>query len=123
MGIVALTILCSVLMLIGLLGVVLPGLPGVPLCWLGLFIYALGTGFERIPILTVVVFFVLMLLTLVLDFVAPMLGARKYRASKFGIFGAFLHSANELTTFCQPLNPVTLTTRIDTVSRPRRSNG
>ncbi len=90
MGTVALTILCSVLMVVGLLGVVLPVLPGIPLAWLGLFIYALGTGFERISIATVVVFFILMILTLVLDFVAPMLGARKYRASKFGVFGAFL---------------------------------
>lgn len=31
-----------------------------------------------------------MVITLVLDFVAPMLGAKKYRASKFGIFGALL---------------------------------
>jgi len=90
MGTVALIILCSVLMAVGLLGVVLPGLPGIPLSWLGLFIYALGTGFERISIATVVVFFILTVLTLVLDFVAPMLGAKKYRASKLGIFGAFL---------------------------------
>jgi len=77
-------------MVVGLLGVVLPLLPGIPLSWLGLFIYALGTGFERISITTVVVFFILTVLTLVLDFAAPMLGARKYRASKFGSFGAFL---------------------------------
>ena len=90
MGTVALIILCSVLMAVGLLGVVLPVLPGIPLAWLGLFIYALGTGFERISIATVVVFFILMVLTLVLDFAAPMLGAKKYKASKFGVIGAFL---------------------------------
>lgn len=90
MGTIALTILCSVLMVVGLLGVVLPVLPGIPLSWLGLFIYALGTGFERISIATVVVFFILAVLTLILDFAAPMLGARKYRASKLGVFGAFL---------------------------------
>jgi len=77
-------------MVVGLLGVVLPVLPGIPLAWLGLFIYALGTGFERISIATVVVLFVLMILTLILDFAAPMLGARKYQASKYGVFGAFL---------------------------------
>ena len=90
MGTIALIILCSVLMVVGLAGVVLPMLPGIPLAWLGFFIYALGTGFERISIATVVVFFILMVLTLALDFVAPMLGARKYRASKLGVFGAFL---------------------------------
>ncbi len=83
-------IICSILIIVGLLGVVLPVLPGIPLAWLGLFIYALATGFERISIAAVIVFFLLMLITLVLDFVAPMLGARKYRASKLGTIGAFL---------------------------------
>ena len=87
---VALTILCSVLMVVGLLGVVLPVLPGIPLSWLGLFIYALGTGFERISIVTIVIFTILTVLTMILDFAAPMLGAKKYQASKIGIFGAFL---------------------------------
>lgn len=77
-------------MIVGLLGVVLPVLPGIPLSWLGLFIYALATGYERISIATVIVFFLLTVLTLVLDFVAPMLGAKKYQASKLGIIGAFL---------------------------------
>jgi len=90
MGTIALAIVCSILMVVGLLGVVLPILPGIPLSWLGLFIYAIGTGFERISITTVVIFFILMVLTLILDFVAPMLGARKYKASRFGVFGAFL---------------------------------
>ena len=83
-------IICSILMIAGLLGVVLPVLLGIPLSWLGLLIYALGTGFERISITTVIVFFLLTVLTLVLDFVTPMLGAKKYRASKFGIVGSFL---------------------------------
>ena len=77
-------------MLAGLLGVVLPLLPGSPLSWLGLFIYAIGTGFERISVTVVVIFFILTVLALVLDLVAPMLGAQKYKASKLGILGAFL---------------------------------
>jgi len=87
---VALIIICSILMLTGLLGVVLPLLPGIPLAWLGLFIYAIGTGFDRISIATVVIFFVLTVLALALDLAAPMLGARKYKASKWGVLGAFL---------------------------------
>ena len=90
MGTILLIILCSVLMVVGLVGVVVPLLPGIPLAWLGLFIYALGTGFDRISIITIIVFFILMVLTLLLDLVAPMLGARKYKASKYGILGAFL---------------------------------
>jgi uncharacterized protein YqgC (DUF456 family) len=87
---VLLIILCSVLMIVGLLGVVLPVLPGVPLAWLGLFIYAIATGFDRVSIATVVVLFMVMLLALSMDFLAPILGARKYKASRYGIIGAFL---------------------------------
>jgi uncharacterized protein YqgC (DUF456 family) len=90
MGTILLTILSSILMVVGLIGVVLPVLPGVPLAWLGLFIYALGTGFDRISIATVVIFFILMLLTLTFDLLAPMLGAKKYRASIYGLIGVFL---------------------------------
>ena len=81
--------ICSVMMLAGLAGVVLPILPGLPLAWLGLFIFAIGTGFEKITVTTTVVFFVIMLLTLALDLAAPMLGASRYRASRYGVLGAF----------------------------------
>jgi uncharacterized protein YqgC (DUF456 family) len=83
-------IACFILMLLGLAGVVLPFLPGVPLAWVGLFIYALVTGFDKISIAATVVFFVVMLITLAIDFVAPMLGAKKYRASRWGIIGVFI---------------------------------
>ena len=68
MGTIALIIVCSILIVVGLVGVVLPILPGIPLSWLGLFIYTIGTGFDRISITTVAIFFILMVLTLVLDF-------------------------------------------------------
>jgi len=87
---VAVAIIGGILMLVGLAGVVLPVLPGIPLAWAGLFIYAIGTGFERISIPTTVVFAVLTLLALALDFLAPMIGARKYQASRPGVFGAFI---------------------------------
>jgi uncharacterized protein YqgC (DUF456 family) len=92
MGTAASITICSILMLAGLLGVILPVLPGVPLAWLGLFLYALGTGFKNVSVVTVIVFFTLMVLTLVIDFLAPAMGARKFWASKLGIIGAFLGS-------------------------------
>ena len=85
---VILAIVSTVLILIGLTGIILPILPGVPIAWLGLFVFALGTGFERISITTTVVFFVVMLLTFAVDLLAPILGAGKYKASKWGILGA-----------------------------------
>ncbi len=87
---VLIIIITAILMLAGLVGVVVPFMPGVPLAWLGLLIYAWATGFNRVSGLTVVIFFILMLGTVALDFIAPLLGATTYRASRWGILGAFL---------------------------------
>ena len=86
---VALASVCALFLLLGLLGVVLPILPGIPLSWLGLLIYAAGTGFERMSLTEIVVFGLLTLVSLAIDFFAPMLGAKKYKASRLGILGAF----------------------------------
>jgi uncharacterized protein YqgC (DUF456 family) len=85
-----LILITSLMILIGLLGIFLPFLPGVPIAWLGIFIYAYFTNFETLPLLTVLIFFLLTLLTIVLDFVAPLIGAKKYQASSQGILGASL---------------------------------
>jgi len=89
----------SILILVGLVGIYAPILPGIPIAWLGFFIYAIGTGFERISILTVVIFFVVMVLILLLDLMAPALGAKKYKASKLGMLGAFIGSIIGLIFF------------------------
>jgi uncharacterized protein YqgC (DUF456 family) len=65
-------------------------LPGIPLAWLGFFIYAVVTGFQKISVLTTIVFFIVMLVTLAMGYFAPMLGAKKHKASKIGILGSFL---------------------------------
>jgi uncharacterized protein YqgC (DUF456 family) len=81
-------IICAILMLVGLVGVVMPYLPGIPVAWLGLFIYAIGTDWERISVTTIIVFAAITVFALLLDFIAPLLGAKKYKASKWGIIGA-----------------------------------
>ncbi|KKS90641.1 MAG: hypothetical protein UV65_C0012G0019 [Parcubacteria group bacterium GW2011_GWF2_43_11] len=83
-------ILAIVLMLIGLGGVILPFVPGVPLVWLGLFIFALATGFKTISLATILIFLALTIALTVLDFTAPLWGAKRYQASKWGIVGTFL---------------------------------
>ena len=81
------TVLCIV---IGLFGVIIPLLPGVPIAWFGIFIYAYATGFAKISMLTVLVFLVFTLLTMILDLVAPMIGAKRYHATKYGVLGSSL---------------------------------
>jgi uncharacterized protein YqgC (DUF456 family) len=83
-------ILCSILMLLGLVGTILPILPGIPLAWIGLFIYAIGTGFQKISVTTTIVFLIITLGVMAVGYFAPMMGAQKYKASRSGIIGAFL---------------------------------
>ena len=73
----------------GLLGVFLPFLPGVPLAWLGLFIYAYTTSFRTISVTALIIFLGLTLCTGVFDMIAPFLGAKKHHASRYGMWGAF----------------------------------
>lgn len=89
---IAALILCFLLLIVGFLGVILPFLPGIPLAWAGVFLYGLATGFEKLSLTTVMVFLGLTLLSLLVDFIAPMLGAGKYKASKLGILGVFVGS-------------------------------
>jgi uncharacterized protein len=87
---IPLLILSSVMMLVGLFGIFIPLIPGVPIVWLGFFIYAIGTGFRTISIPAVVILFVLTALTLVLDWVMPLLGLKKYKASNWSLLGSIL---------------------------------
>lgn len=78
------------IMFAGLLGVVLPFLPGVPLAWLGFLLFAALTDFQKISSDAVLIFFALTVLTLLLDLALPLLGAKRFKASKQGILGASL---------------------------------
>lgn len=84
----ALAILSVLMMITGLAGVIVPFIPGVPIAWLGLFIYAYLTSFQTISLTAILVFLGLTALTMLIDFIAPILGAKKYQASKYGIIGA-----------------------------------
>ena len=75
---------------VGLAGIALPFLPGVPLIWLGTVIFGIFTNFEEITLLILAVFTFLMLFTVVIDYLANLYGAKKFGAGKLGIFFAIL---------------------------------
>ena len=76
-----------VVMLAGLAGSVLPGLPGVPLIFISALVYAVVTDFEVVGGLTVALLGLFAALALVLDFVATAYGARRFGASNWGTAG------------------------------------
>lgn len=80
----------AALILLGLLGTVLPLLPGTLLVWGGVLLGAWIDDFTRVGVGTVSVVSVLAVLAWGLDFVAGLLGARRVGASKQALVGAAL---------------------------------
>jgi uncharacterized protein len=83
-------VLCVALIALGLLGTVLPVLPGTMLVWGGIVLGAWIDDFTRVGTTVVGVVSVLALLAWALDYVAGLLGARKAGASKQALVGAAL---------------------------------
>lgn len=83
-------ILTAVLMSLGLLGSVLPGLPGAPLILLGALVYAWYTGFTVISWMTLLGLLALTLLGYLLEIFASALGVKKLGGSRWGMAGALL---------------------------------
>ena len=80
----------TALVVIGLVGLVLPAIPGAPLIFAGLLLAAWAEGFSYVGIWTIIVLAILALLTYGVDFWATMFGAKKFGASKRAIIGALL---------------------------------
>jgi uncharacterized protein YqgC (DUF456 family) len=84
----------SILMLLGLAGSILPILPGPPLSFIGLFVLALSKHFS--PPLTptlVIILAIVTILVIVMDYMIPLLRAKRYGASKWGVWGSVLGMA------------------------------
>lgn len=77
------------LMLAGIAGSLLPVLPGPPLSWLGLLLLYLTRAVPNDWLLLGLTFFIA-LAVVVLDYVVPALGARRWGGSKAGMMGATL---------------------------------
>lgn len=74
-------------MLLGLIGAVVPGLPGVPLIFLSALVYAYLEGFEEIGGWVIALLGLLAVLALAADYVATSYGARRFGASWAGTLG------------------------------------
>ncbi len=77
-------VLCAV---IGILGSILPGLPGVPVSWAGLLLLHLSTAADYTASYLIIYAAVALLITL-LDYVIPILGTKKLGGTKAGTKGS-----------------------------------
>jgi uncharacterized protein len=83
-------VLAIVMILVGLIGTVLPALPGLPLMFCGMLLGAWAGDFKEVGIWTIVILALLMLISVAVDFLATMLGAKRVGASKKAMVGATL---------------------------------
>lgn len=84
--------IAAALVVIGLIGTVLPAVPGVPFVFAGLLIAAWIGDFQRIGWPTLTILGVLTVLAIAADLVATMLGAKSVGASRQALIGAALGS-------------------------------
>jgi uncharacterized protein YqgC (DUF456 family) len=81
-------VLAAALIVIGIVGAILPALPGVPLVFCGMLLAAWADGFRHVGTITLIVLGVLTVLALLIDFAAGILGAKRVGASRLAVVGA-----------------------------------
>lgn len=82
-----LLILALVLILIGLIGCILPVIPGPPLSYIGLLLLHF-TRFGDFGFTFLVVMATVAIVVTILDYIVPVWGTKKFGGSKAGIWGA-----------------------------------
>jgi len=89
-GTILLVALGAVLLLLGIVGCVLPVLPGPPIAWLALLAIAPLQGWGAFSTLELAGTGAIAAVATLLDFVVPAWGARRYGASRPGVWGSAL---------------------------------
>jgi uncharacterized protein YqgC (DUF456 family) len=85
---VLLWVVAVLLVLVGIAGTVLPALPGTPLVLIGLILAAWADGFQKVGWFPLAVIAGLTVLSLLVDFAATSLGAKRVGASWLAVAGA-----------------------------------
>jgi uncharacterized protein YqgC (DUF456 family) len=79
-----------IIMIVGLAGVILPVLPGIPLIFGGIVLYGVLSGFEKITFDLILIFAGLTLFGLIADFLANYLSVKKMGGGRAGAIGAVI---------------------------------
>lgn len=87
-SVILLWILALVLVLVGLAGLVLPAVPGIPLVFAGLVLAAWAEGFAYVGWVTLLILGLLALFSYGIDLAATAMGAKKFGASPRAVWGA-----------------------------------
>ena len=82
-----LLILAFLCMVIGIVGCIIPGLPGVPVAYVGLWI-AQATNKIDFSWQMLLIWGIVTVVVSVLDYVVPAWGTKKYGGTKYGVWGS-----------------------------------
>ncbi len=83
-------IISILLLIIGLIGTIVPMLPGIILIYAGFFVWGLSTGWRDYGLETMIILGAVTIIVLFLDYYAGAVGAKKYGASQAGFWGAII---------------------------------
>jgi len=78
------------LFIIGLAGTILPALPGNILIFAGALVYGIFTDFEEVSFWVLATLAGISIGSLVLDYAAEAYGAKRFGATKYGVWGAII---------------------------------
>lgn len=81
--------ICIILAFAGIVGCVVPALPGPPLNLLSLIILKAALP-EKLGFWLLIIFIILTILLTLLDYYLPTFGAKRYGVSKYGVWGSFI---------------------------------
>ena len=87
MGDILLAVLGSLLMIVGILGCLLPVLPGPPLSYIGLLVLHF-TSYADFSSTFLIIWACVVIIVTVLDYLVPIWGTKKFGGSKSGMWGA-----------------------------------
>ena len=87
---VALIIFGLLFAVAGIIGCILPVIPGPVLSYLSLFIISYAKNWEVFSTTFLVTMGIFTILLTILDYAVPIFGAKKFGASKFGIWGSII---------------------------------
>lgn len=83
-------VVAALLVLVGLAGIVLPALPGIPLMFAGMLLAAWADGFRHVGAWSLLALALITILSLLADFWASALGAKRVGASRKALWGSVL---------------------------------
>jgi|SRR5690554_399765 len=99
---IVLTIVAIIGLLLALVGIIIPGLPGIPILWGLVLIDHFILGYLELSTATIIWLSVLGVLTLVIDYLATALGVKKRGGSTAGTIGSVLGLILGLVIFNVP---------------------